>query len=111
MNDLEAYQADQRRRTAQQNKAMHKYFQMLADELNGAGLTIEKTMTQPIELPWSPDTIKELMWRKVQMALTEKESTTELERNEITEIYDVINKHLSQTFGVHVPFPTRELEQ
>jgi len=35
---------------------------------------------------------------------SEKESTTELTRQECSEVYEVLNKHLSEK-GIHVPWP------
>ena len=110
MDDLEAYEAEKRKRTIQQNKAMHKYFRLLAESLNDSGLTIQRTLTKPLDIPWTEGAIKELIWKPVESAMYQKEKTSELEKPEVSEIYETINRHLSQTFGVHVPFPTRDEE-
>jgi len=57
-----------KQRTNRQNKALHLYFQMLADELNNAGLDVRRTLREDVEIPWSPYLIKELIWRKVMVA-------------------------------------------
>ena len=56
-------------RTAQQNKALHKYLTMLSEDLNSAGLDIRRTMAQDFEISWTPETAKELIWRQVQRGL------------------------------------------
>ena len=93
-------------RSDQQNKAMHLYFTMLAQVLNDAGLDVRKTMKQDFELPWTEALVKELLWRPVQMAMLNKKSTTNLNKMEISDVYETINRHLSQTHGVHVAFPS-----
>ena len=95
-------------RTDQQNRAMHKYFSMLADALNDAGLDIQHTLAKPLELPWSESLVKDLIWRQVQIACTDKQSTTELNRTEVSDIYQIIDRHLAQTHGISVAFPSQD---
>lgn len=92
-------------RTISQNSAMHKYFQMVADTLNGAGLDIKKTLV--VDVNWSSHTVKEILWKGVQRVLLDKESTTKLSKDEVTKIYDTLNRMLSERYGVYVAFPTR----
>ena len=94
------------KRTNQQNKAIHKYFEMVAEALNDAGFDIEKTLSKyNVDIPWTKESVKSLMWKPVQRSMYAKASTTELDRSkEITEIYEVINRFLGK-LGIHVPFP------
>lgn len=96
-------------RTSQQNNALHLYYDLLAKELNGAGFTVQLVLKEKIDLDWTPSMVKELLWRTAQKALTSKDSTTELNKQEeITLIYEHLNRHISEKFGVHVPFPSIE---
>jgi len=95
------------KRTQQQNKAIHKYLAMLSEALNDAGFSVMKVMRHDAEIPWSPENAKELLWRPIQEALLDKDSTTELDSDQVSKIYDVINRHLAEKTGVHVPFPDR----
>jgi len=95
-------------RTPQQNKALHKYFDMLADVLNEAGLDQRVVLKPGIDIPWSRDSIKEQLWRPIQLAMTGKESTTELDTKEPSQIYETLNRHLAAKLGVHVEFPNDE---
>lgn len=95
-------------RTVQQNKALHVLFRLLADELNTAGLDMRKTLKPGIEIPWSGPAVKEFLWRPIQEAQLRKHSTTELTTKEIDEVFDTINKHLGEKFGLHVAFPSVE---
>ena len=96
------------KRTIQQNKAMHKYFELLAEALNDAGLDVQKTLKHDIEIPWNRNLIKELIWRPVQEAMTDKESTTELDTVEPSAIHAVLSRHLGEKFGIFVPWPCWE---
>lgn len=93
-------------RTAQQNKALHVLFNLLANELNENGLDMRKTLKPGVEIPWSGSGVKEYLWRPVMKAQLNKESTTKLTTVEIDQVFDTINKHLGQTFGLHVAFPS-----
>jgi len=101
MNDKEE------KRTPQQNRAMHKYFELLAEALNDAGYTVQKSLAQyKMELDWSPEMIKELVWRPTQKALLNKESTTELSKSkDIDIVYEHINRFISQMGIESIPFP------
>lgn len=94
-------------RTNQQNKSLHKFFELLANELNAAGLDQRKVLKPSIEIPWTPFAIKEMLWKSVQKAMTGKESTTELEKQmEIDEVHKVLMRHLGEKFGLeYIPFP------
>ena len=95
-------------RTSQQNRSLHLYFTLLADELNAAGYDMRKTLQESIDIPWTPTNVKSFLWKPVQEAMLEKESTTELTNKDIDMIYDVINKTIGERTGVHVPFPSKE---
>lgn len=98
----------QKTRTLTQNKALHLMFTQLADELNGQGLTVMKTLKHDAEIMWTPTLVKELVWRKLQIALTGKESTTEINTQEINKILDTMTKYLGENQGIDVVFPSIE---
>lgn len=97
-------------RTGQQNRALHVFFTLLAYELNEAGLSVQLVLKQKMELNWTPSMVKEMLWRPAQKAILKKKSTTQLRKQEdIDLIYDHLNRHLSEKFGISVPFPTHEV--
>lgn len=96
------------KRTNQQNKAMHKFFELLANDLNGAGLDMKRTLKESIDIPWTPVTVKEWLWRPVQDAMLEKESTTELTPKEVNQVYETLIRHLSEKFCITTEFPKLE---
>lgn len=95
-------------RTKQQNKAIHVLFRLLAETLNENGLDMRKTLKPDIDIPWSGASAKEYLWRPIMKAQLNKDSTTELTTVEIDEVFDTINKHLGEKFGIHIPFPSIE---
>ena len=99
-----------KQRTIQQNKSLHLFCDMLAQAFNDAGLDVQKTLRHDIEIPWNGTLVKELIWRPVQEAMTDKHSTTELDRIEPSQIYEVLSRHLGEKFGLHVPFPSEETQ-
>jgi short-subunit dehydrogenase len=97
------------RLTRQQQKALHKYFELLAKELNNNGITVQKLLSQAVELNWNARTIKELLWKPIQEALLAKKSTTELDKvKDIDEVWEHINRFVGETWGLYVPFPHRD---
>ena len=96
-------------RTVQQNSALHKWFDLISNDLNGAGYTVLKTLRKDVELDWNPILFKELIWRPIQKALTKKGSSAELSSGELQIIWDTINRHLGEKFGIHTPFPSLEV--
>ncbi|MBO00998.1 MAG: hypothetical protein CL438_10105 [Acidimicrobiaceae bacterium] len=95
-------------RTQRQNRALHVYLRELALTLNEKGLDCSMVLKDGVTaIKWTDHLVKEHIWRVVQEAQTEKKSTRDLDRSELSMIYDIINRHLGEKFGVHVPFPER----
>lgn len=98
---------DEKQRTLQQNKAMHLYFTMLAEALNDAGLDARHVLKPEIEIPWTRTMVKSLLWKHIQDAMFDKDSTTELDQKQVDAVYKVLSRHLSEKFNVYVPFPDK----
>ena len=81
------------------------YFRLLADELNGAGWSMQKTLKETVDIEWTPENIKKYLWKPIQEALLEKDSTRELTTDEVSKVYDILHRHLSEKTGVGVAFP------
>ena len=99
------------RRTPTQNNALHKYYSSLAEALNDAGLDMRSVLKKDAMIPWNTYSVKEYLWRPIQKAMVQKGSTTELDKtNDITQVYETLNRHLGDKFGIHVPFPSNETQ-
>ena len=97
-----------KQRTLRQNNALQKYCELLADAFNDAGMDMRAVLREDVEIPWSKDTVREHIWRPIMLAMTRKESTTNLTREEVTQIYETINRHTAAKFGLSVEFPSEK---
>jgi hypothetical protein len=93
-------------RTDQQRKALEVFCRELAEALNDAGLDMKKTLKPDIDIPWSQESVKDYLWRPIQEAMTGKHSSTDLDTVQPSAISDVLNRHLSEKFGIYVPWPS-----
>lgn len=95
-------------RTIRQNRALHLYFQLIANALNDAGLDMRVVLKPEIQIPWSKDSVKEYLWRPIQQMQLQKKSTTLLTTKDIDAVYDTLNLFLSEKHGISEPFPSIE---
>lgn len=93
-------------RTSKQNRSIHLLFQMVADELNDKQLDMRTVLKPSVEIPWTKDTVKEYLWKNIQEVYCNKKSTTQIDTHEIDEIFDILNRHLSEKFQVSIEFPS-----
>lgn len=91
-------------RTNKQNRAIHKYCDNLAAELNGVGATIGVEILTMKRQPFDMMLVKEHIWRPVQIALTGKKSTTKLNTIEVSQVYEKIDRLFFHQYGFAVPF-------
>lgn len=94
-------------RTDQQRKALEVFFKLLADSLNNAGLDQRVVLKPSVSIPWTQQAVKDQLWRPIQIAMTSKKSTTQLEKQlEIDEIHAALMRHLGERFDLeYIEFP------
>ena len=97
-----------KKRTNRQNNALMLYCRLLAEALNSAGLDMKRTLKQEVDISWTQESVLEHLWRPIQKLTINKNSTTEAKTDEYSKVYDELNRHLSQKFGISVPFPSKE---
>lgn len=101
----------EQKRTNQQNKALHKFFELVSDEMNeqGIGITaILQSFKQGVDIYPTPEFIKEV-WRLFQKAQLKKTSTTQLNKHEdIEKVYELFTKWLGEKFGIYIEFPSED---
>ena len=98
-----------KKRSSQANKALHVLFQNISYELNRLGLefTFRGIKGMDIQTTYSPEIVKNFLWRPLQDALLKKESTTQLTHNDISLIFEILGKWFSEN-GVEINFPSIE---
>ena len=96
-----------KQRTTQQNRALHKFYSLLSDELNTKGLDIRMIVKEGFDILWTPEMVKNIIWRPFQKLKDGTESTTFLTKHEqIEAIHEDIMKNLGAKFGVeYIDFP------
>lgn len=109
---METRQA-KKKRTEAQNNAMHLYFEQLAQALNNEGydirLVLQVIAEKGVDMLWSKELVKEILWRSIQKKYTGKKSTTELDSiKEITDIHMMLDKFTADNFYITIPFPSIE---
>lgn len=95
-------------RTNQQNKALHKYLELVAEELDRNGHSMQDVLSHAknVEIRPTKNALKEVIWRPIQQVMFNKGSTTELSTGEVDRVYEVMNKWLGENFAIHIPFPS-----
>jgi len=101
-----------RQRTGKQRAALEVYCRLLAEELNAAGFDMIHVLSREgANIPWTQNSVKEKLWKPVQLAMLDKESTTECDRKEYSAIYDTLTRHLGQILDLpFVAWPEKREE-
>jgi|SRR6056297_2686528 len=88
------------KRTLKQNKALYKYFELVAEALNREGHTVQEVLDNAkIDIFWTKDNFKTNIWHPIQSSMYGTKSTTKLKKQkQIDRIVDVINKFLAENF-------------
>tara|TARA_R110002051_G_C8600681_1_gene480360 strand:+ start:42 stop:446 length:405 start_codon:yes stop_codon:yes gene_type:complete len=110
-NKLVELKAVKTTRTGQQNKALHKYFTFIADELNELGMEFQYfgVSGKQLSMRYNATIVKDYFWRPIQQTLFEIESTSKIDTKQMNEVIDVITKFFSDK-GVVIPFPSLDIK-
>lgn len=108
-----------RSRTSQQNRALHKDCDLIAEKLNDAGYDMRHVIKKEIEIPWTTESVKKYIYKPILKAMFDMNSTTEIEKHgdQLNKLHEVIMRELGQKFGIEYhPFPfdpekLKELEE
>lgn len=92
-------------RSTTQNRAMHLWFEHIADQLNDAGYE-QKLTIGTVDVPWSKETVK-ILFKKIAHAQINKWKTSEMTREEFSKVQETTNRMLSE-LGIYAPFPSIE---
>lgn len=95
------------KRTPTQNRCIHKLCTGLSESLNDGGFDLLTFFKDGYTVPFTPELVKDNMWRTIQKAMTGKHSTTDLTTEECSKVYEVLNLNMAGK-GIYVPWPSRE---
>lgn len=91
------------KRSPRQNRALHKWLTMLADTLNLAGLDQRKVLEPNVEIPWTSEATKKQLWKPIQEAMFDTDSTARMTKLQVGEVEKVLTRHLVEKFSVEIP--------
>ncbi len=94
-------------RTQKQNRALHVWCRHLAQTLREKDIDTKQFFKSGFEVPFTPEIVKDNIWKPVQKAVTNKESSTKLSRSEVSGVFEIINRLLADK-GIHVPWPEKK---
>lgn len=96
--------------TKPQRGATHIWFRLMSEALNDGGFDMKRTLKAEIEIPWDSEgrNFKEHMYKPVAETMFGVGSSEDLEPGQVSQVVEVMNRHLSEKTGVHVPFPQDE---
>lgn len=97
-------------RTVIQNASLHKYLDLLASALNDAGYDIKKvleSMRKGFSVSCTKENLKETVWRPMQIAMFDIESTTKIDTKQISDVYRNVDAFTSKALKVSIPWPDR----
>ncbi len=94
-------------RSSKQNRALHLYFEFVASELNDLGITFQYKGIRgtDLESSYTPELVKEQVWKPIQTALFGTDSTTKLDTKQIDRIIEILAKFFAER-GVLLEFPS-----
>lgn len=94
-------------RSSLQNRALHKFFSIISNQLNEIGQEFGHLDFKD-DLVYTKHTgiiIKEFIWRPIQKAMFNIESTKDINTNQINDITDVLIKYYGE-MGLSISFPS-----
>lgn len=91
-------------RTSQQNKALHKGFQQIADYLIENNITLQEAFKN-MEIRPTMEAIKSV-YRQIAHAKYDIKSTTELTTKQVDQVWEDMTKAISEATGVYFDFPS-----
>lgn len=93
-------------RTDKQGRSIWLYCTLLAKAFNDAGIYMVLFFyKEGAQVSWTKESVMEALWRPVQIAMFNIRSTTKLKTNQVSQIYEDINRFTGEKFGVSLPFP------
>lgn len=95
-------------RSSQQNKAMHKGFQQIADYLIENNITLQEAFKN-MEIRPTMESIKAI-YRQIAHAKYGVDSTAKLEKHQIDGTWEDLTKALSENTSVYFAFPSQDTE-
>ena len=91
-------------RTPKQSDCLHLWLRLVSEALNDAGLDMKTVLAaKSVDVPWTETSVKEILWKPIQKAMTSEESTTQVSTTDYPSVYNVLCRHFEQHMGMVLP--------
>jgi len=95
-------------RTYRQNRAIHLLFRRIATALNEAGFEIPHPFKPELEIPWSEESVKDLLYRPIIESYFKIDRSSLLDTAQLSESMEILIDAVNRNTGVYVPIPSQE---
>ena len=102
------YKIQKADRTWKQNNTLHLLFRRMAKGLNDAGFEIPHPFKPDLEIPYSEESVKELLYKPIITMYFKVERSTDLDTEQLSESMTIVVDAVNRNTGVYVPIPTGE---
>lgn len=103
--------SEEKQRTLRQNRALHKYCELMSSDLQAAGIdqrAFYELCKDGFEVPWSMEAFKGLFRQVAHTLYPEIESTSQLTTKQLQTVYEVVDSRVSELTGVRNEWPSIE---
>lgn len=92
-------------RSKLQNKSMHLWFSMLAKWLDSNGFSVAMVIAKLAvsTVKWTPEAVKELLWRNIQRVMVGKESTAKISTKDCIVVKEAVDHFCVERLGGRPP--------
>ena len=102
------YKIQKADRTWRQNNTLHLLFRQMAKALNDAGFEIPHPFKPDLEIPYSEESVKELLYKPIITMYFKVDRSTDLDTEQLSESMTILVDAVNRNTGVYVPIPTGE---
>lgn len=102
------YKIQKADRTWRQNNTLHLLFRRMAKDLNDAGFEIPHPFKPDLEIPYSEESVKELLYKPIITMYFKVDRSTELTTEQLSESMTILVDAVNRNTGVYTPIPTGE---
>jgi hypothetical protein len=95
-------------RTYRQNNTLHLLFRTMAKGLNDAGFEIPHPFKPDLEIPYSEESVKELLYKPIITMYFKVNKSSELDSEQLSESMNILVDAVNRNTGVLVDIPSQE---
>ena len=95
-------------RTYRQNNTLHLLFRRMAEALNDSGFEISPPFKPDREMPWSQESVKDLLYRPIITSYFKVPRSSHLNTEELSKSMEILVDAVNRNTGVYVPIPVNE---